>query len=138
MKKKTTTTIIIMLAIVTSAVIILIIKNQKTVVELPEKAIYNYLLDYTPIGSDKNMVIEFVKRRGYKIEHEVNVPFKNRSKPFEEYGSNYLRIYLGMYYDTLPEVHEDFIFRCDVVVFWIFNEDNELVHIDVWKVWDGT
>lgn len=88
-----------------------------------EKQIYNKLLEDTPVGCNKQFVLEYVKKKGYVFD------IAHQGARDDKIGNNYMRVYLG-HYRGIP-------FRCDVTVFWIFDEKDKLSHIDVWKDYDA-
>jgi len=89
----------------------------------PQKHIYETLVKDTPIGCDKEYVLEYTKMKGYVFD------LNQQGARNDEIGNNYMRVYLG-HYRGIP-------FRCDVTAFWIFDEKDKLVNIDVWKDYDG-
>lgn len=101
----------------------------RPVIWLSKEQIYGRMLKYTPIGCDKRRVLEYVKEKDYEVEEDIQDAYDRNYPRENKIGSSYIRVYLG-HYQGIP-------WRCDVTVFWIFDKDKKLIHIDVWKSYDA-
>jgi hypothetical protein len=121
---------------------------QEELLRLSENDLHDYIAsNWTPIKTKKSDVLRFLSENGYEIDNVVNLPFLEDAKGHRvsgehpkvvnRYGNNYIRVHLGEYIEVITDEEGSVPYTCDVVVFWIFDE-NELVHINIWKVWDGT
>lgn len=130
--KKRKKVVLIVLAVVFAVVMMLNPLRWK------EYAIKDMLLEFTPVGTDMDSVIETLEnKKNYEIEY---VSYKHgygmdNSGPSDaavsfgqkEIGKKSIRVYLGEY---------RVIFCVDVIAFYGFNEENELVDIDIRKDYD--
>ena len=121
MKRKKPMIIFISLLIIT--IVSITTYYIRPIIYWPEEHIYETLVKDTPIGCNKEFVLEYTKMKGYVFD-----PNKQGARN-DNMGDNYMRVYLG-HYQGIP-------FRCDVTVFWIFDERDKLIHIDVWKDHDA-
>ncbi len=139
--------LLVLILVLIAIIIVLYLRGQKPVIELSQEAIRNYVLKHTPLGCDKKVVLKFIEENGYEINNEVKLPFLEDAKGYRvsgehpkvvaRYGNNYIRVYLGEYIDVITDEEGSFPYTCTVTVFWVF-DGNKLVHINVWKDWDGT
>jgi hypothetical protein len=107
----------------------IIIYYARPIIYHPKKDIYNRLLKDTPMGSNKKRVLEYIRTEGYVIDNEPNVAYEEGSPPHRTIGDSYVRVNMG-HYQGIP-------WRCDVVAVWVFDKDEKLIHIDVWKEYDA-
>lgn len=94
-----------------------------------KEQIHSILLKDTPLGCNKKQIIDYVQAKNYTDRGEVQGAFEERMQPHRKIGNHYIQVYLGEY-QGIP-------FKCNVTVFWVFDENEKLVHIDVWKDYDG-
>jgi len=127
MKKKHVFIMIVLLTLGTMAIVY--VAYTASFLRPSPEHIHGKLLKYTPLGCDKKQVIEFVHAHGFQIRYEGNEPEDNRGWPPYKVGNSYIRVYLG-HYQGIP-------FRCDVTVYWVFDENNKLIYIDIWKDYEG-
>ena len=125
--------VLIVLAVIVAVVMILNPLRWK------EYAIKDMLLEFTPVGTDMNSVIETLEsKKNYEIEyvsyeHGYSIDSDGPSDAAvsfgqKEIGKKSMRVHLGEY---------RVIFCVDVIAFYGFNEGNELVDIDVRKDYDS-
>ena len=91
-----------------------------------EKLIRKSLLYQIPIGTQLETVENFIKEKNYKVDYistNGNVPDKQDCATI---GSSNIRT-------TKPSIQVLFIFHYTLTIFWIFDNQNTLVEIVVWK-----
>ena len=101
----------------------------------------NHILKNTPIGSSKEDVIQFIERRGFTVSNNrvpnrpyypqgITLPENLSEKDFPRDATRYRSPGIGsshIYSIIKP------LIRSTVICVWIFDEDNRLILIDVWK-----
>ncbi len=127
MKKKRLLFVVIGLCFVAMASII--IYYARPIIYHSKEDIHNRLLKDTPIGNNKKRVLEYIETKGYAIDYELNAAYEEGTYPHRKIGDSFVRVDMG-HYQGIP-------WRCDVVAVWVFDKDEKLIHIDVWKEYDA-
>ena len=127
MKKNKLLFTVIVLCII--AVVCVIAYYAMPIIYHSKQYIHNRLLKDTPIGSDKKQVLEYIKKTDYRIDSEVQCAYEEQISAHREIGDSYVKVYVG-HYQGIP-------WKCDVGVVWVFDKDEKLIHIDVWKEYDA-
>ncbi|MFF2888535.1 hypothetical protein [Paenibacillus sp. NPDC057967] len=85
-------------------------------------------LEQTPLGTSMEDVIQSIdSKKDWRIKYidNDNGFTHQRKRPAEKIGVRHIRVHIGEY-----RVYSNLYFATDVVVFYGFNENNELV--DIW------
>jgi hypothetical protein len=98
----------------------------------------NYILKNTPIGSSKDDVIAFIKKKRYEIVGEVNqhhalrgikLPEEDDPREIDEREASHI-------YVCIAEIISPTIEIVAVICVWSFDKDDKLIFIDVDKEWN--
>lgn len=123
-------TLKIRLVVVLSAVAMVgLFTFSRPTLYLSEDKIHTRLLTSTPIGSSRDDVKEYIWKTKFQIEDEADNPFEERDRPHNKIGESYMEVYLGGY-RGIP-------FWCDVTAYWVFDSNDRLLHVDIWKCYDS-
>ncbi len=112
-------------------VVFLIIVLNRPVLRLPKEFIEYVLIYEMKMGTNIDSVVNYIQKKNYKIEFDFpgsyvhgdeSEIYNKKDKPV---GSRFLRVDMGGY--------RGFPFRVDVVAYFVFNEKNELIKVEVFK-----
>ncbi len=95
--------------------------------KLPTEMIKLKYLIVTPINTNMSDVEKYLQNNNYKIRAISNFRY-TRTPSFESQGSYYIESNIGDY---------RWIFVTDVLVIWIFDENEKLIEIIVRKITDA-
>ena len=104
-----------------------------------EQNIGEYILKNTPVGSSRDAVRTFIEKKGYKIRWDKDYPHTIRgitvpeqpprvppfSNPENKRGAKNIYVCIGGIYEIVY-----------VMCAWVFDEDGNLLFIDVSKEWN--
>jgi hypothetical protein len=105
------------------------------IIRVPDWAVRRQILAKTPIGTGHKTVREYLDRnkRVFDEQHYrdvVGVEISQRGdKRSIEKGKSSIRASLGDY-QGIP-------FRCNVTAYWVFDGQDTLINVLIWRTYDG-
>ena len=98
-----------------------------------QSKIQELLLKEFPIGTQDEIIISALNKKGIKYNHYKNMGFLKQEPPKDKVvGMQSIRAYLGRYRSfPIPFI------TASVVAYFGFNEQGKLIDIWVWKTYDS-
>ncbi|MGE4234715.1 MAG: hypothetical protein AB7F43_15505 [Bacteriovoracia bacterium] len=91
-----------------------------------EESIRKSLLKQVPIGSNQEVVMQFIRKKNYTIVYISRLGFLTRSHERKTIGTSFIQVELG------DDIHF-FLWHFTASAYWIFDKNNKLIDINIWK-----
>lgn len=95
-----------------------------------EETIRKSLIQETPIGTNKKTIKKYIEHKNLKVLYISKLGFLTRDQRQETIGTSSIEV------ELFDEVHI-FFWYFDVTCYWIFDKNDELIEINIWKQIDS-
>ena len=132
--------IIIILSLLAVILLVDLIPRLINPIQRPNRMLRNYILKITPLGTSMDDVIELINSsddwgsahvRDFGLDPKYPTGPRRTHLEIPRIGEKTVSTNIGSYH-SLRDVF--FLMRVGVSVFWVFDSDNNLIEVHIWRV----